>query len=135
MVKLIIGVRGAGKTKQLIELVNACANQSKGTVVCIEKGRKLNFDITYKARLIDSAEYYINDAQALYGLIAGIAASDHDITDIFVDSLLKICGEDMASLETFLPEVATLSEKYHFNCIMTLSADPATLPKYIRQYS
>ena len=75
MVKLIVGVRGTGKTKALISMVNEAAAESKGSVICIEKGNKLNFDITHKARLIDADAYMIADAQALYGFVAGIAAS------------------------------------------------------------
>ena len=86
MVKLIVGVRGTGKTKTLIEMVNGAVASSKGSVICIEKGNKLNYDITDKARLIDVDAYAVEDAQALYGFIAGISASDHDITDLFIDS-------------------------------------------------
>ena len=95
MVKLIVGLKGTGKTKTLIELVNKAAEESKGAVICIEKGSKLNYDITHKARLIDTESFMVSDAQALYGFIAGITASNHDITDIFVDSALKICGNDI----------------------------------------
>ena len=69
MVKLIVGVRGTGKTKTLIEMVNGAVASSKGSVICIEKGNKLNYDITHKARLIDVDAYAVEDAQALYGFI------------------------------------------------------------------
>ena len=100
MVKLIVGLKGTGKTKTLIELVNKAATESKGAVICIEKGNKLNYDITHKARLIDSDSFMVSDAQALYGFIAGITASNHDITDIFVDSALKISRNDMRRLRS-----------------------------------
>ena len=90
--KLIVGVRGTGKTKQLIEMVNKAAEESKGSVICIEYSNKLNFDITYKARLIDATKFHIDDAHKLTGFVAGIAASNHDITDLFIDSALKICN-------------------------------------------
>ena len=121
MVKLIVGVRGTGKTKTLIDMVNEVALKSKGSVICIEKGNKLNFDITHKARLIDTDAYAVADAQALYGFVAGIAASDHDITDLFIDSTLKICAGDVPAYEKFVEEIAALSEKIGFNVIMTVS--------------
>jgi hypothetical protein len=105
MIKLFIGSKGSGKTKTLIELTNSAAEASNGSVVCIEKGDKLRHEITYKARLIDTIEYAINDAEALYGFIAGILASNSDITDIFVDSSLKICGDDVAAFEAMLPKL------------------------------
>ena len=79
--KLIIGVKGTGKTKTLIEMVNSTIDSSNGSVICIEKGDKLKFDIKYQCRLIDSDEYFVCDAQSLFGFIAGIFASNHDVTD------------------------------------------------------
>ena len=124
MLKLIVGVKGTGKTKTLIELVNKAAAESKGSVICIERGSKLNYDVTHKARLIDSSSYKIEDGQALYGFIAGITASDHDITDLFVDSALKICGDDMQGFELFVKELDKLVTSAGYNCVMTVSAAP-----------
>ena len=113
MIKLFIGGKGSGKTKTLIEMVNNAVEASKGNVICIEKGDKLIHDITYKARLIDTDAYSVADAEALYGFIAGILASNSDITDIFVDSALlatttralRICSR---SLRRSLPTLISL---------------------------
>ena len=121
MIKLIIGTKGSGKTKTLIELVNAALDTSKGCVVCIEKGDKLKYDVKYQARLIDTEEYQINDAQSLFGFIAGILASNHDVTDIFVDSALKICGNDADSFDKFLGQLETLISTHVINCVITSS--------------
>ncbi len=134
MVKLIVGVRGTGKTKALIDMVNEAANSSKGSVICIEKGNKLNFDITHKARLIDTEAYAVADAQALYGFVAGIAASDHDITDLFIDSTLKICCDDMVAFEAFVKEIAELSDKIGFNVVMTASMPTENCTESMKQY-
>lgn len=124
MVKLIIGARGSGKTKSLIEQVNAAAAATKGSVICVEYGNTLNFDVTYKARLVDTTAFGISSADALYGFIAGIAASDHDITDIFVDATLKICNYDMAGADSVISRVKKLAETYGFRVVMTVSARP-----------
>ena len=121
MVKLIIGVKGTGKTKTLIDMVNAAQNQTKGNVVCIEKGNKLRYDINSQVRLIDTVEYLVADAQALFGFVAGILASNYDVTDIFIDSCLKICNEDVAAFEKFLLEVEALSLKNDVNFVITSS--------------
>ena len=134
MVKLIVGVRGTGKTKTLIEMVNGAAATSKGSVICIEKGNKLNYDITHKVRLIDVDEYFIADAQALYGFIAGISASDHDITDLFIDATFKICKYDMAAFETFVTEVDNLSEKAGFKVVMTASMPVEDAGEVVKKY-
>ena len=134
MVKLIVGLKGTGKTKTLIELVNKAAAESKGAVICIEKGSKLNYDITHKARLIDTESFLVGDAQALYGFIAGITASNHDITDIFVDSALKICGNDMDAFVAFVKEVDKLSSIAGYSCVMTVSATVEECMGNLREY-
>ena len=135
MLKVIIGVKGTGKTKALISLVNEAVEKSHGDVVCIEKGVKLRYDIKYRARLIDTNEYFVNDAQSLYGFVAGILASNHDVTDLFIDSSLKICNDNYADYDKFLDEVATISDKIGINIVTTASmpADKAsdTVKKYL----
>lgn len=121
MLKLMIGVKGTGKTKALIENVNAAAAASRGDVVCIEKGTGLRFDITSKVRLIDTEEYLVRDADALYGFIAGILASNYDVTDLFVDNTLKICNGDVAAFETLLCEIDELLKNHEVNLFMTAS--------------
>ncbi len=132
MIKLYIGGKGSGKTKNLIELTNKAAETSNGAVICIEKGDKLRLDISYKARLIDTDNYAISDADALYGFIAGILASNSDITDIFVDSALKICGNDISSFEILLNKLYAISGA--INLIMTSSIPIETCPATIKKF-
>ena len=134
MLKLIIGVKGTGKTKQLIEMVNTASAQSNGSVVCIEKGTKLTYDIKHTARLIDTDQYGICDGQSLFGFIAGIAASNHDVTDIYIDSALKICENDLDSFDKFITEVSTLVEKYGINCTATVSLAAEKATDTIKKY-
>ena len=133
MIKLFIGSKGSGKTKTLIELTNNAAQTSNGSVVCIEKGDKLKHEITYKARLIDTDAYAICDAEALYGFIAGILASNSDITDIFVDSSLKICGNDAAALENMLPKLEKIADGV--NLVMSASIAVEEAPAGIKKYA
>jgi len=133
MIKLFIGGKGSGKTKTLIELTNNAAQTSNGSVVCIEKGDKLKHEITYKARLIDTDYYSVCDADALYGFIAGILASNSDITDIFVDSSLKICGNDVPAFEKMLPNLEKISEGV--NIVMSASIAVEECPDGIKKYA
>lgn len=133
MIKLFIGAKGSGKTKTLIELVNNAAADSKGSVVCIEKGDKLRFDITSKARLIDTDYYHITDAEKLTGFIAGILASNSDITDIFVDSSLKICGNDVEAFEVLLKDIEDVVKD--INLVMTVSIAVEACPESIKAYT
>ena len=134
MLKLMIGVKGTGKTKALINMVNAAIEKSSGDVVCIEKGVKLRYDIKYQARLIDTQEYFVTDAQALFGFIAGILASNHDVPDLFVDSALKICNNDMAAFDCFVEEVSALTEKLNVNIMMTSSIPAEEASETVKKY-
>ena len=133
MIKLLIGAKGSGKTKTLIELVNDAAATTKGSVVCIEKGDKLRFDITSKARLIDTDYYKIDDADKLMGFIAGILASNSDITDIFVDASLKICRGDIAAFEVLLKDLEAITTD--INLVMTVSIATEDCPAGIKAYA
>ena len=132
--KLIICVKGTGKTKTLIEMVNSTIDSSNGSVICIEKGDKLKFDIKYQCRLIDSDEYFVCDAQSLFGFIAGIFASNHDVTDLFIDSALKICGNDADAFDVFLGEMNKLSEKCGVNIVMTSSIPVEEASETVKKY-
>lgn len=132
MIKLFIGAKGSGKTKTLIELVNNATNSSNGSVVCIEKGDKLTHDVTYKARLVDTDSYKITDAISLFGFIAGILASNNDITDVFVDSALKICNNDTALFEDMLKKLSEVAE--NVNIVMTASIPVEECPDGIKAY-
>ena len=133
MIKLFIGSKGSGKTKTLIEMVNNATSSSKGNVVCIEKGDKLKLDITYKARLIDTDAYAVTDAEALYGFIAGILASNSDITDIFVDSALKIVGNDNDAFAAMLKKLEKITADV--NLVMTASIAVEECPAEIKAYA
>ena len=134
MLKLIIGVKGTGKTKTLIDMVNAALEVTKGDVVVVEMGIKLRYDIKSSARLIDVNEYMVSDAQSLYGFIAGILASNHDVTDLFVDGTLRICNRDMAAFEELLTKLDSLLEKVDVNVTMTVSMPTEELTDTIRKY-
>lgn len=124
MITLILGRKGSGKTKKLMAMCNAAIEQSNGNVVFIEKDNTLTYDISHKARLVAAEDYAIKGFDALYGYIAGMCAGNYDITDIFVDSVLKIGGQDVAALVPFVEKLAKLDA----NIVMSISADKAEIP-------
>ena len=134
MLKLIIGVKGTGKTKALINLVNTAVENSHGDVVCIEQGEKLRYDVKYQARLIDTKEYFVMDAQTLYGFVAGIFSSNHDVTDLFIDSALKICNNDAFAFDQFVEKVNALSNKLNVNVVMTASLPVEDATETVKKY-
>ena len=134
MLKLITGIPGPGKTKTLIGMVNEAVKTSKGNVVCIEKGIKLRFDIDYNARLINADEYLIDDAQSLFGFVSGVIASNHDVTEIFIDAALKICNYDIVAFEKAILELDSLSEKTGVNIVLTSSIPKGEESDTIKKY-
>ena len=134
VLKLIIGLKGSGKTKTLIEMSNNASQNSKGSVVCIEMGSKLIYDIKPQVRLIDSDQYGITDAVSLYAFIAGILASNHDVTDLFVDSALKICGNDIPSFTDMILKLDSFADSFGFNLVITSSISREQLPEPLARF-
>ena len=134
MVTLIIGHKGSGKTKKLIQAVNDAIESSNGNVVCIEQGTQLRTEVNYRARLVSANEYSIKGFDSFYGFLSGICAGDHDITDILVDATLRIGSRDYAELAGFLKKVEELSALTGNNFLFTVSADKEELPAEIFEY-
>lgn len=129
MVTLIIGKKGSGKTKKLIALANEAVAKSSGNVVVIEKGAKLTYDVTHKARLIDTDVYGVKGYDMLLGFISGICAGNYDVTDIFVDSTFKICPEGVDGIENFIKKLDALSKESEAHITVLVSSAEAELPK------
>lgn len=126
MIKLIIGKKGSGKTKKLVDLVNEATSKSLGNVVCIEKGDTLTYSVTHKARLIDADFYNIQGYGEYFGMISGIKAGNHDVTHIFGDATLRIGTRNYDELVAFLERVSKIDD---VEFLFTVSADEAELPK------
>lgn len=131
MIKLLIGEKGTGKTKKLINCVNAALEASNGHVVCVEKDDLLRYQISYKVRLLAASNYKIEGYDAFYGFLSGLCAGDHDITDILIDATLKIGGRNYEELGDFLVKVASLSKLTGTNFTFTISTEKANLPAKI----
>lgn len=136
MVRVIMGVKGTGKTKQMIELINAAAKSESGSVVCIEHGSKLTYDIHYQIRLIEAKEYALTSFDMLKGFISGLHAGNYDITQVFVESLTKlvnVSAED-PEVEHFLDWLNDFGEKNSIKFVVTISADSALASDGVKKY-
>lgn len=133
MISLIIGKKGSGKTKHLVDLVNAAVDASKGNVVCVEKGLKLTYDLTHKARLVDSDEYGVDSYAALYGFLAGMCAGNYDLTDLFVDATLRIGGRNYEEFADFVEKLSKQGFADSVKITFTVSCDEAELPERVFQ--
>lgn len=134
MLKLIVGVKGTGKTKTLINMANSALETVKGCVVVVEKGTKLTHEIKTQARLINTEEYGVNDAHMLYGLVAGIYASNYDVSNIFIDSALKICENDMSEFIKFVDKADKFCADRSIELVMTSSIPVESVPEQLKSY-
>ncbi|NMB30997.1 MAG: hypothetical protein GX988_06120 [Clostridiales bacterium] len=133
MIKLIVGNKGTGKTKILINTINEAAKTTKGNLVCIDKTTKLNFDIDRSVRIADVDHYGIDNYESFYGFVAGMLAGNYDIMGVYVDSILKIGNNDLDGLGLLLSKLEKLLEN-DVEMVFTVSADESTLPESVKKY-
>ena len=135
MVKLIMGLKGSGKTKKLVDLVRGAVDEGNGDVVVIEKERKLTYDIPYQARLIDAGSYDIGTYEFLKGLICGIHAGNYDITHFYIDNFYKLVDDDSSgALVAFVTWLDKFSEEEKIEFYISISADPEAVPDTLKKY-
>lgn len=136
MVRVIMGVKGTGKTKQMIELINSAVHSENGNVVCVERGPKLTYDINYKIRLVEASQYDMSNYDFLKGFISGLYASNYDITHVFIDSLTKIVPSQPTDscVENFLDWLNNFSEKNNIKFTVTISADADLATEGVKKF-
>ena len=134
MIHVIMGLKGSGKTKKQIDAVHAAVADAHGDVVCIEYGKKLTYDVSYKVRLVDSQEYGISSPEMLKGFLSGLHAGNFDITHVFIDNLYKTIGADLAAGEEFIVWCAKFAADNNMNITISVSEDPANASEMVKQY-
>lgn len=135
MVRLIMGGKGEGKTKQLIEMLQHAAQDEPGNVVCIEATRSMTYDIHYHIRLIAAKDYDLNGYESFRGFISGLYAGNYDISHIFIDNLLKITGGELdKNTEAFLDWLDAFSERNGVKFTVSLSADASAATEGMQRY-
>ena len=134
MIHVIMGLKGSGKTKKLIDAINAAVANANGDVVCIEYGKKLTYDVTYKVRLVDSKEYGISSPEMLKGFLSGLHAGNFDITNVFIDNLYKTIGDDKAAGEDFVVWCAKFAAENNMEITISITEDPAAASDVMKQY-
>ena len=134
MIKVIMGLKGSGKTKRLIDAINNAVANAQGDVVCIEYGSKLTYDVNYRVRLVNSKEYEIDNLDKLKGLLSGLHAGNFDITNVYIDNLYKTIGTDRAAGEEFIAWCAKFAAANNMNITITVSDDPAEASEAVKAY-
>ncbi len=134
MIHLIMGLKGTGKTKKLLDSIHSAVAEAHGDVVCIEYGKKLTYDVTYKVRLVDSKEYAISNSDMLKGFLSGLHAGNFDITHVFIDNLYKTIGTDKAVGEDFVVWCAKFAAENNMEITISISEDPANVSEEVKKY-
>ena len=136
MVELLIGTKGTGKTKVLIQNVNEASASAEGNVVFISNNTSQNmYDITSKVRMADTSDFEISSWDEFFGFICGIVSGNFDITNIFVDGTLKIVGGNLDGFDAFLAKIEALGKKFDINFELSVSVDKDAAPEYIKKYA
>ena len=134
MIHVIMGLKGSGKTKKLVDSIHAALETAHGDVVCIEYGKKLTYDVNYRVRLVDSEEYGISNPDMLKGFLSGLHAGNFDITHVYIDNLYKTIGADRAAGEDFILWAAKFAEANNMEITVTVSDDAALASEAVKQY-
>jgi len=133
MIKIIVGIEGCGKTAKLVDQMNVIATDPSKRVVCIVRGKRLETLIKPQIRLVDINEYPTVGYREFLSFLAGICATDYDITDIYVDSIRKVTKtDDNLQFETFLSLLEPFFFFFNVNFTFILSEDPAVIPEGVR---
>lgn len=133
MIKLIVGTKGSGKTKTMIDMINDATKTATGNVVVIEKSMQLTTSINHAARLVDVDEYKISGAEMLYGFVAGVLAGNYDITHMFIDGILKVCGQDLEAAGRVLNAIDAVAGD-SVKVVVTVSAEAESLPDSVKKF-
>lgn len=132
MIQLIVGRKGKGKTKQLLDKVNAEIKTVSGNIAYLDKSTKHMFELNNKVRLINVSEYMISDADEFVGFICGIISQDHDLEQMYFDSFLKIACLEAEDLGKVIGKIEKISEKFHVDFVISISLDESELPENVR---
>ena len=132
MVELIVGKKGKGKTKVLLDRVNNAVKEANGSIVYLDKSTKHMYELNNKVRLIDVSSYPLKNADEFVGFICGIISQDHDLEQVYLDSFLKLAGLEDSDITDAVAQLDAISEKYGINFTISVSKDAEELSEQVR---
>ena len=132
MVELIVGKKGKGKTKVLLDRVNGAVKEANGSIVYLDKSTKHMYELNNKVRLIDVSSYPLKNADEFVGFICGIIAQDHDLEQIYLDSFLKVSKLEDADVTDTLDQLDKIGEKYGISIVVSISLDKEEIPEALQ---
>ena len=134
MIQFIVGPKGSGKTRRVIEMANRATTETKGNIVFIDGDHRRMLELNYQVRFVNVNEFEIEDLNVLYGFLCGIIAGDYDVEQIYIDGILEALTGDINNIKSFVDNMNKLSDKFNVNFIITLSGSSESLPVFLREY-
>ena len=132
MVQLIVGKKGKGKTKQLLDKVNSEVKDISGSIVYLDKSTKHMYELNNKVRLIDVSRYMIENADEFLGFVCGIISQDHDLEQMYFDSFLKIAALEGKGISAVIEKLDKMSDFFQVDFILSVSMDESELPEAVK---
>ena len=132
MVQLIVGKKGKGKTKYLLEKVNTEIKEAEGNFVYLDKSSKHMYELNNKIRLISVPDYFISDADEFVGFVSGIISQDHDLEQMYFDSFLDIAHLRGQDITPVVMKLKKLSEVFHVDFVLSIALDESDLPEDLK---
>ena len=133
MVELIVGKKGKGKTKVLLDKVNGAVKEANGSIVYLDKSTKHMYELNNKVRLIDVSGFPIKNADEFVGFICGILSQDHDLEQIYLDSFLKVAKLDGKDVTSTLEQLESIGTQFNVTFIISMSLDKEELPEIFHE--
>lgn len=134
LIRVIFGEKGAGKTKQIIDMANEMVKESTGSMVFVDDDSRYMFDLKHEIRFVDASEYGIDSPKMFYGFVCGLAAQDYDLEAVFIDGFLKIVKYPLNDLEELFGHLEAFSKKFNVNVTISVSGNPAKTPEFMKKY-
>jgi len=134
MVELIVGAKGKGKTKVLLEKAASAIKDANGTVVYVDKSKQHMYELSTKIRLVDITQYNVHGEDGFLGFISGVIASDHDLEWLILDSFIDVAGLEGKDITNAIQMINELSVKYNVNIVISVSMDEKDLPASLKEY-
>ena len=134
MIQIIAGNKGSGKTKRLIDMTNQTAHETTGDVAFLDDDNRYMFDVDHRVRFINAGDYHVHTAEMFLGFLSGMLSQNFDIGYIFIDAFTKLCKTDLNEASWLFDAMEELCAKHGVNFVLSISADPATLPDFVTKY-
>jgi len=134
MIQAVVGGKGTGKTKTLVNMANKALEEAKGEIVFISAERRRMIELNHRIRLIRLREFDIKDLEVFYGFLNGIIAQNYDIERIYIDGLLEFLDEDITSIGDFLKDINRISKQFNIKFVISMNGDPNSVPTFLKEY-